>query len=1283
MSNPLRSYGRHGLRRCLETVVAGATLGAVLVRADWPAFRHDAQRSGCTPEALPATLSLRWSHRLSCPPRPAWPRSERMTYDRAVQPVLAGGMIFFGSSGDGVVRALDAATGVERWSHATEGPVRFAPVYGEGHLYVASDDGRLYCLAAGTGELRWTHQGAPNDALALGNERMISRWPARGGPVVVEGTVHYAAGIWPSDGVFVYGVGARDGRTRWMNDTAGTIWMGQPHGGAEAHSGIAPQGYLAATGDHVLVPNGRAVPASLRRADGRFEYFHLQANGQRGGGPVVAADEFVINDGLVFDRRDGQRVADLKRGLVAVLPGGLVQVAGGELVVYEWAERPRTDRRGTVRAQRAPVVARRFAVAQASRAVELVVAGPDAYVGATGAVCRVDLAAGNEVWRAGVDGAAWGLAAAGGMLVVSTDRGVLHGYGTAAGPARGAQPSATSAVPVRARADAEGDSRVGRAAAEVLVRAGVTSGYCVDLGCGDGALALELARRSALHVVAVDASPAAVAAARARLMASGLYGSRVVVLRRDPARSGLPDYVANLIVSGRLLAEGGQGGWWEEARRVQRPYGGVICAGQPGMFRVEVRGTLEGAGSWTHQYADAANTLCSDDALVRGPLGLLWFTDVDQRLVQRHGRPPAPLFLNGVLYVEGIDSLVAVDAYNGHVLWKHPLPGILAAYDGDHLMGASGTGSNFCLSEDSVYVRRDNYCLRLDARTGRRLGRWVAPRGADGAVLPWGFIAWADGVLFGSLANPGHVVTYRYLRGGDLTRQLTESKTLFALDATSGELKWRHEARHSLRHNTIAIGAGAVVLIDRPMTLYDRVRGATPTNEPSGDLVALAAQTGQVLWRQDRDIYGTVAMISARHSKIIMGYQPTRFALASELGGRLTVFDLSTGNRLWERRAQYRSRLMVNDRTLYAEGGAWDLETGQEVAFPLKRSYGCGTLSCARDLVLYRSATLGYFDLLTGSGTEEFGGMRPGCWINTLPVGGLVLVPDATAGCVCSYPNQAWVALQTDGVRAPRIDPHGGTSRAAVTVRLQAGQPDRDQVRYTLDGTPPRADSPLYRQPLVLRQSASLQARSFAPHRPASRIASAAFTIGPDVVPLDPGHWQTADAPGALPASRWILAAEMLEQKANTLVKTARAMSADPAAERPGTMQVYREGYGFANGDLSLEIRSVDNDTVGVAFRYQDAGHYYLWLMDSERSFRAVAVKDGAHYRLLARQPAGYTPGQWHALKILMRGSRITVFFDGQKDMDVQHDRYAAGTVAAYAWGNSGVSFRHWRFKTE
>ena len=52
---------------------------------------------------------------------------------------------------------------------------------------------------------------------------------------------------------------------------------------------------------------------------------------------------------------------------------------------------------------------------------------------------------------------------------------------------------------------------------------------------------------------------------------------------------------------------------------------------------------LAGAGDWTHQNGSAANTLCSDDEVVKGKLSMFWFRDVEFEVANRHGQGPAPL----------------------------------------------------------------------------------------------------------------------------------------------------------------------------------------------------------------------------------------------------------------------------------------------------------------------------------------------------------------------------------------------------------------------------------------------------------------------------------------------------------------------------------------------------------------------------------------------------------------------------------------------------------------
>jgi outer membrane protein assembly factor BamB len=650
----------------------------------------------------------------------------------------------------------------------------------------------------------------------------------------------------------------------------------------------------------------------------------------------------------------------------------------------------------------------------------VVVAGTTAVIGGDGLVTLIDLEKKSLRQTIKVDGAVQGLAASDGRLYISTDRGSTYCF-TALGEDAGNKASET----VRTASDTSPygeNTQFAEAAAEIVKLSGVSEGYCVDLACGDGALAYELARRTKLQIYAVDSDEKNVAAARQKLSAAGLYGVRVTVHQASPEKTPYPNHFANLVVSARSVIAGPAVVPTDEAERLQRPFGGVACLGKPGAMKNVTRGPLEGAGAWTHQYANAANTSCSDDKLLKGRLRLLWYRDADFDVPQRHGRAPAPLFLAGRVFHEGMNAVRAADAYNGRILWEYPLPGVLKPYNADHLMGTAGTNSNLCVADDSLYVRLPDRCLRIAAADGKKLAEFASPAQADGKPGRWGYLASEGGLVIGSLVDENHVVTHTW-KAADMSELFTESTTLFALDAKTGEPRWTYRAKHSIRHNAIAIGGDRLYLIDRPQAESDRLRrrGEKTEKEPkaadqaTGVLLALDLRTGREVWRQEKDIYGTVLALSTKHDALLMSYQPTRFKLPSEKGGQLGAFRASDGRLLWNKVAKYDTRPIINDTQVMAHGGAWDLLTGETRAFALSgKSYGCGQLAGCESMLFYRSATLGYFDLsATSQGTQNFGGVRPGCWINAIPAGGILLVPDAASGCVCSYLNQAWFALES------------------------------------------------------------------------------------------------------------------------------------------------------------------------------------------------------------------------------------------------------------------------------
>lgn len=1052
------------MKRIILTATIWLLLGVNIQAADWPTYRADSTRSGYTPEQLPEGLMLQWTYQSPHSPTPAWPTRNRQQFDRAYQPVFAGGVLYYGSSADCKVYALDAVTGQTRWTFFTDSPVRFAPVVWKDRLFVASDDGHVYCLAATDGQFLWRVRGGPKCDMLLGNDRMISRWPARGGPVVVDDVLYFGAGIWPTEGIFIYAIDPASGKVLWCNDSSGGIEMDQPHPTARAKSGIAAQGYLAASDNSLFIPTGRAVPAVFDRADGKLLYFHLQQNQYRGGSDVVAVDGYLFNGGEMFAVSNGVR-QDRIGVQVAVHPDFVISSRENKIIAFDrqklLVDKEVTDRKGNKKIVKAlaPSVwsidlppgalappatlkgaeppggdlmggtawSRPF-LSDAASAV--IVAGDHVIAAGQSKVLLLDVRSRNVVWDTDVEGAVYGLAVANSRLYVSTDRGMIYCFGSRTG--------STEVWEVRKTKPKGAENAVFvRAAEEIIQRTDVTEGYCLDLACGDGLLALELACRTKLQIYCVEKDPAKVKAARRMLDSAGLYGVQVTVHQADPANVPYPNYFADLVVSGRSVTDGSSAISIKEVQRMQCPSGGIACVGRPGAMQQFVRHPLEGAGNWTHQNTDAANTLCSSDTLVRGPLKMLWFRDTDFVMPNRHNRGPAPLVDKGRMFTEGLNALRATNIYNGRTLWEYPLKGILLPYHrGESSIGVAWTGSNLCIGDDHVYVHTREKCLCLNTETGRKTAELQPPPLLNGEPGKWGYVACKGGTLFGTLVNEQYLIK-GWASKWDTSEQFTESVLFFAMDVETGTLKWTFEPEYSIRHNAIAVGQGCVYLIDRPYATADESfdlaggqkeakQRATASGEseeeelrrlrehPTGRLLALDVETGKVLWNISDDIFGTMLAFSAKHNVLLMSYQPVHQASRlSEWGNRMAGMSPSDGTRLWDVIAEYESRPILNDRTIYAQPGAWDLSSGRQLPFTFTRSYGCGIPVGSTHMLVFRSATLGYVDLAgSAGGTENYGGIRPGCWINAIPAGGLILMADAASWCTCSYLNQATCALQ-------------------------------------------------------------------------------------------------------------------------------------------------------------------------------------------------------------------------------------------------------------------------------
>jgi len=368
---------------------------------------------------------------------------------------------------------------------------------------------------------------------------------------------------------------------------------------------------------------------------------------------------------------------------------------------------------------------------------------------------------------------------------------------------------------------------------------------------------------------------------------------------------------------------------------------------------------------------------------------------------------------------------------------------------------------------------------------------------------------------------------------------------------------------------------------------------------------------------------------------------------------------------------------MLNDQTIFAQGGAWDLLSGTKRPFDFSRSYGCGILAGSRHTMVFRSATLGYFDLDRQQKTENFGGIRPGCWINAIPAGGLVLVPDASAGCVCSYLNQSWFALEPDGLPSPIVSPSGGSYRDPVDVSLKIDS-QAAAVRYTVDGTMPGHSSPEFPGSLRIESSTLLRLRAFDHNGRPGRISESTFVVDPALLPIETEHWTiwdvSSEATSSAP-SRWEVRDGVIHQRSNIFCGS--ASEADPAVERSGTLRILNTTTPVADGTFELDLRCDDDDSVGFVFRCEDERHHYLFSSDSQRGFSLLAVKNGDQYKVLTISDRCYQPGKWHHLQVRMHGSSLQVLMDHVPLLTAEDPTFTSGTVGLYCWGSDKVQFRH------
>jgi outer membrane protein assembly factor BamB len=1049
--------------RFIWTAVIGLLSSVAMNRSaraeDWPTFRHDRLRTAATKEKLKLPLEQVWvfrSRQSKYAPKFKGDLHIETTpeFNRyALAITAADGSLFFTSAADGRVVCLDAKTAKIRWQFIAGSAVNRAPVWAHGKIYVGSDDGKVYCLDARTGKVVWQYKAAPADRWFFSFGQLSSIWPVRTDIVVDGGVACFGTGVFPHDGTFVYCLDARTGKR---------LWRSSSHPELLNRWSLAPVGHIYVTDQNIYMPMDFKpykwpVFTSFKRSDGSYDAWAGTDPENPGYGSGFDPMAGARNGKVHYRGHDAQSIEEVVDKKTKKKTKKTRQL---------WAVKTPGYHVDTSSVQGVPVMRGAPAMYDPDRCT-VIYAGGVVYSaayrvntgkGVDGKLFARDAADGRELWSAKIPEWPSQVIAANGMLFVSTRSGTIHAYGATGSKKIGLVAETIDTDPFK------GSPSLAQAAIDIIAKTSRTEGYAVVLDCRSGALAYELAKRTKLQICAIFADGAKATAARKAYDRAGMHVTRIVALHRKPgADLPYPSRFADLIVSETAAAGGELPGNIKEISRLLKPIrGGAFFGGKKtekaavskwiaatrqtnwqivtkgGHWAGRVAPRLAGAGGWTHAMGDAGHTMCSHDAVLKGPLGVAWYGPPYSSRGSKGISPP--IISDGVLvcqYQNYIDRKITwtqgFDQYTGRRLWRR-----------EHSL------TDTCAGPGSVFQRYLEVIVRLDPWTGKELSRHKPP--------------FTDGKWTGMAAGPDGKTLYASAGG-------KEWSCILALDVATGKQNWMLGGPGKGKQ----WGLWSALSDGRMYFLGDKATGARRAEavaqmkawlktlpddeykEFAGKiekhdfriLTAVDVKTGKVLYERGVDIsnaggsWTRKVVVSGRrqyepflrsgviaHGGVVVfcSWAGADKSWAVWPGGgykgrALAVHDGATGKLLWYRFGNYRARPVVTDDYVIAEPWAFGLRSGKPrtrthpiTGKPARWAFcrynkQCGTFAGSRHFVFGRSRGIGYHDLLRDRGLYTFLQSRASCWVDTSSGGGMMIKPPHAISCKCEVSMPFTVAL--------------------------------------------------------------------------------------------------------------------------------------------------------------------------------------------------------------------------------------------------------------------------------
>lgn len=544
---------------------------------------------------------------------------------------------------------------------------------------------------------------------------------------------------------------------------------------------------------------------------------------------------------------------------------------------------------------------------------------------------------------------------------------------------------------------------------ELLTRSKTNRGLALVVGKENLGVAFALIDTSEYRVVVLLKDETEVAAVRTMVRQLGLYGVRLTV-RAAPTdwKQGLPTDCFNLVVGANK----------ERGAELAIPGRGWIAHSADGEFKITQRAKNQGAGEWTHQYGLPDNAAFAGESLggasKAGDLHVRWIGRPGPRMQpDRSGRKPSPLVAGGRLYVQGLHRIAAVDAANGSLLWGLEAPSL-------ERFNIPRDSGNWCCDEEYLYAAIGSHVWKIRGESGEIEAMFpTVLSDQQDQQWDWSYLARTDDSddrehLIGSAVKKGTAYTNFWggaaagwydAVSGPATFKIC-SENLFSLDPESGATNWEY-AGGLIINPTITIHNGAAYFVE---ARYPALKKET-TRRLGGDdfwkeqyLVALDLATGEIEWEKKLVVDRGVAVFYMAAAK-------DKLVITTSNNKQYAVYGFSTkgGDEIWRQSFRWprgagdhgkaMSRPAIVGDTLYVRPKSLNLATGEisKLEVPLG---GCGTYAATEHALIFRQSAVSMWSPEENAVTK-WSRLRPGCWLSTVPAGGMVLSPEAGGGCSC------------------------------------------------------------------------------------------------------------------------------------------------------------------------------------------------------------------------------------------------------------------------------------------